>query len=182
MKSNPFLSSIFANIFAGLVTGIVISLISTVKSITLYRTESIINWLESLQKDTLRYIKMHRKMIFRKENDFNNETFYDHIYDTLCYGHDINTTISQGQFNQTLPFNSYKYMKKHFDYDAIDYYENDDELREQVMILDVTTINNKELIDLFSEMDKRLNTLNRDLIKHITYLKTRKKAINISLM
>ncbi len=50
MKSNPFLSSVFANIFVGLVTGIVISLISTIKSMTLYRTECLI---ESLHKDIL---------------------------------------------------------------------------------------------------------------------------------
>lgn len=37
MKSNPFISSVFANISAGLVTGIVISLISAIKSMTLYR-------------------------------------------------------------------------------------------------------------------------------------------------
>lgn len=182
MDNNPFLSSIFANIFAGLITGIIISLISTIKSITLYRTECIIIWLESLHKDILQYIKMHRKMIFRKEDDFNDETLYNHIYDTLCCGHGINTTISQGQFNRTLPFNPYKYMKKHFNYDAINLYNNDEELREKVIRLDVNTMKSKELIDLFAEMEHRLFSLNGNIINHITYLKTRRKAINISFM
>ena len=105
MESNPFLSSIFANIFAGLVTGIVISLISTIKSMTLYRTECLIEWLDSLHKDILKYIEMYRKMVFRSQTDFDDETFYNHIYDRLCCGNDIIVTISQGRFNRSLPFN-----------------------------------------------------------------------------
>lgn len=182
MSTNPFLSSVFSNIFAGLITGIVISLISTIKSITLYRTECIIIWLESLHKDILQFIEMHRKIIFRREDDLNDEAFYNHIYDTLCCGHDINTTISQGQFNQTLPFNSYEYIKKHFGYDAIKHYKNDDDLREKVIRLDVNTMKTDELIDLFAEMEHRLFSLNSDIINHITYLKTKMKAINISFM
>ncbi len=86
----------FANIFAGLVTGIVISLISTIKSMTLYRTECLIDWLNSLHKDILEYTGMYRKMIFRNQCDFvDDEVFYNHIYDTLCCGNNINVKIIQ---------------------------------------------------------------------------------------
>lgn len=182
MESKPFLSSVFANIFAGLVTGIVISLISTIKSITLYRTECLIEWLDLLHKDILKYIGMYQKMVFRSQSDFDDETFYNHIYDTLCCGNNINVTISQGRFNRSLPFNSYKYMKKRFEYDAIDCSSNNEKLREQIMTLEVKTVTNNELRDLFKDMDRQLNILNGKIIKHITYLKTRKKAINISFM
>ena len=182
IESNPFRSSILANIFAGLVTGIVISLISTIKSMTLYRTECLIEWLDSLHKDILEYIGMYRKMVFRSQTDFDDETFYNHIYDTLCCGNDINVTISQGRFNRSLPFNSYKYMKKRFNYDAIGCSENNEKLREQIMTLDVRTVTNNELRDLFKDMDRQLTLLNGEIIKHITYLKARKKAINISFM
>ena len=182
MKSNPFLSSVFANIFAGLVTGIVISLISTIKSMALYRTECLIEWLDSLHKDILEYIGMYRKMVFRSQSDFDDEAFYNHIYDTLCCGNNINVTISQGRFNHSLPFNSYKYMKKKFEYDATNCSENNEKLREQIMVLDVRTVTNNELRDLFKDMDRQLNILNGKIIKHITYLKARKKAINISFM
>lgn len=85
MKTNTFLSSIFANIFAELVIGVVISLISTIKSITLYRTVCLIEWLTSLQKDLLEYIEMYQKMILKNQSDFvDEEVFYNHIYDTLC--------------------------------------------------------------------------------------------------
>lgn len=182
MESKPFLSSVFANIFAGLVTGIVIGLISTIKSMTLYRTECLIEWLDSLHKDILEYIGMYQKMVFRSQSDFDDETFYNHIYDTLCCGNNINVTISQGRFNHSLPFNSYKYMKKRFEYDAVNCSANNEKLREQIMTLEVKTVTNNELRDLFKDMDRQLNILNGKIIKHITYLKARKKAINISFM
>lgn len=183
MKSNPFLSSVFANIFAGLVTGIVISLISTIKSMTLYRIECLIDWLDSLHKDILEYIGMYQKMVFRNPCDFvDNEAFYNHIYDTLCCGNNINVKISQGRFNHSLPFNPYKYTKKKFEYDATNCSENNEKLREQIMALDVSNVKNSELRNMFEDMDRHLNTLNGKIIKHITHLKARKKAVNISFM
>lgn len=182
MEKNPFLSSIFANIFAGFVTGIVISLISSIKSITLYRIECLIEWLDSLHNDILEYIKMHRKIIFRSGNDFDEETFYNHIYDTLCCGNNINVKITQGVYNYSLPFNTYKYIKKHFNYDAINCSKNNQMLRDKIMLLDTKNVTNKELLDLFKDMDYELNVLNGEIIKHITYLKSKKKAINISLL
>lgn len=183
MKSNPFLSSVFANIFAGLVTGIVISLISTIKSMTLYRTECLIEWLDSLHKDILEYIGMYQKMVFESQNDFDDdETFYNHIYDTLCCGNNINVTISQGRFNRSLPFDSYKYMKNKFEYDAINCAENNEKLREQIMRLDVKNVTKNELRDLFKNMDRQLNILNSEILKYTTNLQARKKAINVSFM
>ena len=115
-------------------------------------------------------------------SDFDDETFYNHIYDTLCCGNNINVTISQGRFNHSLPFNPYKYMKKKFEYDATNYSENNEKLREKIMRLDVKNVTNNELRNLFKDMDRQLNILNGEIIKHITYLKARKKAINISFM
>lgn len=176
MKSNPFLSSVFTNIFAGLVTGIVISLIFTIKSMTLYRTECLIDWLDSLHKDILEYIGMHQKVFFRGQRDLDDETFHNHIYNILCCGNNINMVISQG----ILPFNSYKYVKEKFEYDAIYCSEENEKLREQIIALDVSNVTNNELRDLFKDMDRQLNILNGKIIKYITYLKVRKKAINIS--
>jgi hypothetical protein len=182
MKSNPFLSSVFANIFAGLITGIVISLISTIKSMTLYRTECLIDWLDSLNKDILEYMRMHRKMVFGRQCDFDNDTFYDHIYNTLCLGNNINVTISQGRFNQSLPFNPYKYVKKKFEYDTTNCSRNNEELREKIIELDVSNVTNNELINLFGDMDRQLKELNGKIIKHIAHLEARKKVINISFL
>lgn len=183
MESNSFLSSVFANIFAGLVTGIVISLISTIKSMTLYRTECLIEWLDSLHKDILEYIGMSHKIFFRSQNDFNDdESLYNHIYDTLCCGNNINLKISQGRFNNLLPFDPNKYMKDKLEYDTGNCSDNNEKLREEIMMLDVKNITNNELINLFETMDRELKILNSKILKHIILLKARKKAINISIM
>ena len=73
-------------------------------------------------------------------------------------------------------------MKKRFEYDAVNCSANNEKLREQIMTLEVKTVTNNELRDLFKDMDRQLNILNSKIIKHITYLKARKKAINISFM
>lgn len=91
-------------------------------------------------------------------------------------------TISQGRFNHSLPFDSYKYVKKKFEYDATNCSANNEKLREQIMILDVKNVTNNELRNLFKDMDNQLKILNGKILKHITYLKARKKAINISFM
>lgn len=182
--SNPFLSSVFANIFAGLITGLVISLISAIKTMSLYRTECLITWLNRLHEDILEYMEMHRKlMLFKNEEEFKNEeVLYNYIYDTLCCGENINVTISQGRFKESLPFNPYEYFKKKFKYDAVSHSEQNSELREKILVLEVSNITSKELRILFENMYKQLFILNGGILENITNLEARKKAINIALM
>lgn len=182
--SNPFLSSMFANIFAGLITGLVISLISAIKTMSLYRTECLIKWLNRLHEDILEYMGMHRKlMLFKNEEEFkNDEVLYNYIYDTLCCGENINVTISQGRFKESLPFNPYEYFMKEFKYDAVSHSEENSELREKIMVLEVSNITSKELRILFENMYKQLFILNGEILKHITNLEARKRAIDVSLI
>lgn len=183
METNPFLSSIFANIFAGLVTGVVISLISTIKSITLYRTVCLMEWLSSLQKDLLEYIEMYKKMIFKQQSDFvDEEIFYNHIYDTLCCGNNINAKISQGRFDYSLPFNSYKYIKDKLGYDAEKCSEKNKRIKDKIEVLDSKNITSYELKELFKDMDRELRCLNHKILRHLIQLEARKKAINVSIM
>ena len=175
--STPFLSSVFANIFAGLITGLVISLISAIKTMSLYRTECLITWLNRLHEDILEYMEMHRKlMLFKNEEEFKNEeVLYNYIYDTLCYGENINVTISQGRFKESLPFNPYEYFKKKFKYDAVSHSEENSELREKILVLEVSNITSKELRILFENMYKQLFILNGGILEHIINLEARKK-------
>lgn len=50
------------------------------------------------------------------------------------------------------------------------------------MELDASNVTNDELVDLFKDMDRQLRELNGKIIRYITYLEARKKAINISFM
>lgn len=181
---NPFLSSVYANIFAGLITGLVISLISAIKAMSLYKTECLIKWLNCLHEDILEYMKMHRKlMLFKNDEELkSDEALYNYIYDTLCQGESVNVTISQGRFKESLPFNPYEYFKKEFKYDAVTHSKENSALREKIMILEVSNITSKELRMLFENMDKQLFILNGEIMKQITNLEVRTKAINSSLM
>ena len=94
--TNPYVSSMSANVFAGLITGVVICLISAVKTIQIYKIESIVQWLITLHEQLMEYRKNYGKMVtFKKYKDLSNPTkLYNFIYDTLCIGSDINISIT----------------------------------------------------------------------------------------
>ena len=96
----------------------------------------------------------------------------------LCCGNDINVIISQGLFDQSLPFNSYKYLKKHFNYDAVEQESINNELREKILILDVAKLSAKEIRGIFENMNDSLFELNGSILKEIENLKIKRKAIN----
>ena len=125
------------------------------------------------------YNKMSRKILFYNEDEFlTEEELYNYIYDVLCCGNDINVIISQGRFDQSLPFNSYKYLKKHFNYDAVEQESINNELREKILILDVAKLSAKEIRGIFENMNDSLFELNGSILKEIENLKIKRKAIN----
>ena len=90
--------------------------------------------------------------------------------------------ISQGRFDYSLPFNSYKYIKDKLEYDAENCSEKNGKLRDKILILDLNNITSNELRELFKDMDKELTCLNHKVLRHITQLEARKRAINVSIM
>lgn len=180
--TDTFTSSICANIFTGLLTGVTVCLITTIKSISLYRTECIIEWLNDLNKECLKFIEMYRKIILTKSSDFkDNEELFYYIYDTLCCGNGICQTISQGQFKETLPFNTYKYCKKSFSFDALEIMKTNKELHENIIELDISSMSKTDIIKLFKPMEHQIFTLNRYILSKICELNAKKKTINISI-
>lgn len=55
-------------------------------------------------------------------------------------------------------------------------------LRDKILILDLNNITSNELRELFKDMDKELTCLNHKVLRHITQLEARKRAINVSIM
>lgn len=181
-EENKFLSSIFANIFAGLLTGVIICLITTIKSISLYRAECKIIWLEDLHKECLEFISMHRKMTLSRVDEFENDVDYNnYVYDTLCRGNEVSHTISQGRYKEALPFNPYKYCKKEFSFDAVEVMKGNDILRDEVMCQDISKLSNAEVRKLFSTMERQIFILNSEILKKIETLRAKQRAINMSI-
>lgn len=179
--TNSFASSICGNVFAGLITGVIICLITTIKSISLYRTEQIIEWLNDLHKDCLEFMNMHKKIIFAKDSNFTNDDFFDLIYDTLCFGNSISQTISQGQFKESLPFNTYKYCKKEFNFDTVEVMKSNENLRNEILCLNISLTSKSEIMKLLKKMVHEVQTLNGDILSKIQELNIKKKAINVSI-
>lgn len=179
---NEFLSSIFANIFAGLLTGVIICLITTIKSVSLYRTECKIMWLENLHKECLDFISMYKNMTLSRKDTFKDDIDYNnYIYDVLCCGNGISHTISQSRFNESLPFNSYKYCRKKFSFDAVEVMKENNLLHDEIIRKDVSKLSNAEIRKLFNRMEHKIVILNGEIIKTIEALRTKQKAINISI-
>lgn len=179
----PFASSLLSNVFAGLVTGIVLCIISSIKAVSLYRTERILSWLNELHYDFLKFNELHHKLLTAKKEDYNSEKdFYDFVYDVLCVGNDITSKISQDQFDSSLPFNTYKYCKRYFKYDAVMFLEENAKIREDVMNLDFNTTTPKELRKTFNDMEKSLFSLNRKIIAKTHELNAKKNALYSSFV
>lgn len=178
----PYLSSTFSSIFVGLLTGVTICLISTVKSISLYRTECLIAWLDNLHNNCIKFADMFRTIISFTEQNFKNEKeFYDYIYDTMCCGNDICLIILREQFDKVLPFNAYKYCKKELSFDAKEVSKDNDELRDVIFVLDPSRLSPYDLWMLFQKMNKQLLDLDVHIISKLRKLNAKKKAIHISI-
>lgn len=78
---------------------------------------------------------MYHKIAYESNDKFRDENdFYNFVYDTACCGHELTMKISQGRFDKTLPFNTYKYCKKEFDFDTDEITKCNEKLRDDIWI------------------------------------------------
>lgn len=125
---------------------------------------------------------MHRKIIFHTGSDFNDDKdLYNYIYDTLCCGNDICSTIIQGQFDRALPVNTCKYCKRELAFNVEVISKSNDTLREQIISLDVSQLSKNDLRVLFQKMHEQISSLNGHIISKLKELRAKEKAIHISL-
>ncbi len=165
-KNDNLIFSICSNVFAGLITGLVISLISTIKEISLYITNSKKVWLYDIHNQCLKFFEDSKRLYFFRNSDFSSEEeLYNRVYDLLCLGNDISVSISQSQFNEILPFNAYKFFKKEFNYDSIEREKINSELRDQVIKIDISTLSGKKIREQFKQMDNSIMELNSKVLK-----------------
>lgn len=73
-------------------------------------------------------------------------------------------------------------MQEKFEYDAIEQERIDNKLRERILCLDASQMSAKEIRELFRNMNHTIFSLNVDILGILDELKTREKAINISLL
>lgn len=178
--TNNFLCSLFLSIFTGFVTGVVICLISTIKSIWLYKTESKIKWIDEIHTQYMEFNKKYYKLFISKR-EFDNDKTYDEVYDLLCMGNNISVSISQDRYDKKIPFNPYKYCKNSFGFDAEFVMDSNENIRNSI-IYNYYGLSVKELQDLFKKLEKPLFLLNSDLIREKDNLLVKIKHMNTSLL
>ena len=179
--NNDLIFSLCSNVFAGLITGLVISLISSIKEISLYILNSKRKWLYELHKQCLMFINESNKLYFLRNKDISSfEELYNKVYDLLCLGNDISVSISQSQFNEILPFNGYKFLKKEFNYDSIEHEKINSELRDQIMEIDVSKLSGKKIREYFKNMDSSIMELNSKILNKIKDLEIKIKASSLT--
>ena len=181
-EKDTTISSIMANIFAGLLTGLVISVISLAKGVSLYRTKSKIEWLNSIHKQCLQFINDWNKIFMPRGKEYfssDDEKYYA-IYDLASLGNGISLVISQSKFKKDIPFNPYKFCKKCFDFDAIEVQKNNEVLKDFISTLDNENINIKLVREQFNDMEKTIRKLNMDILNKIRKLEIKVNAINIT--
>lgn len=182
-NTNSFLSSIMSNVFAGLITGIVLNIISTVKAINLYKIDALTVWLEEIHIEIKKFFDMYNKMVYETETSFKSlDELYYYVYNTLCCGADIDDKILNDSHTKILPFNSYKYVKNTFDYDANKCKIKNQSLHDYIKDTNLENLSSNTLSEAFEDMNNRLRDLNKNILHHIKYLKIRRKALNHSVI
>ena len=164
---NSFLSSVLSNIFAGLITGIDICFISGIKSYSINVIENKIDWLNRLHKECLSYMRMQRGLLNRKQI----KNIEEYVYDMICSAAEINSSIRQSQFNKTLTFNLIKYSQEIFL-----------SVREKIIAGDIPNLSNKDLFNLFRDVENLIFKLNGNIVNKLEELKAKKSNFYKSII
>ena len=107
-----------------------------------------------------------------------DEELYDEIYDVLCDGNNIASTIAQSQYDKKLAFNPYKYFLKKLKFDAVEQMKNNNETRDKVMNIDMRTLTHKQLREIFDDMEHSLFTLIAAILSKVKEFEIKQKISN----
>lgn len=176
-------SSILANLFAGLITGFVICLISSIKQTSIIKMKEKKAWLEQIENTTERYLSEYddlKNMHFDQfYGDKDNSVF---IYDVGLHAKWVNEEILQGSLHQTLSFNTIKYCKEMFGYDAHAMYAEYERLLENLSMIDLDFPSSKTIRKYFKNVDSALRKLNFELYTAINDLDIRLSEIQKTII
>lgn len=180
---NSFWSAIFANIFAGLITGLVICLISGSKQIAVAKMREKKAWLEKIAHMLMEYFSGYHQLQKMKFDKFDgDEEKFNYIYDVGSHANWINEEILQSSFNKTLSFNSIKYSKNNFGYDALSLCDAFEELHGNLQLLDVEFPSSKKILEYFDLVNPALKKLNSGVQTAIKNLDIRLSEIQKTII
>lgn len=176
--------------------------LSTIKSISLYKTKCLIEWLDSLHEIILRYFIAYRKIVDERRginknckcfqpnlksdcdvfHPYHYNSFEDKVSCVLSIYSEVDDKISSGMFDQTLSFDSCKYAKKKLNYDVIKYIEIHEKQRNRISNISESEMTPQRLEAEFKEMNCHIKELNERILDNINHLKERKNIISSAVM
>lgn len=181
--NESYWSSIFANLFAGLLTGFVICIIGSIKQISIFKMKEKRKWLSHLSEMILDYLSYHHKILSLRFDKFDgNEDVFELIYETGSRANWVNEEIIQSSFSKILSFNTIRYCKKNFDYDALALCNEYRELHEKLEMVDIDCPSSKAIIKYFESVNWLLWRLNSEVRKAIDDLDIRLSGIQKSII
>ena len=154
-EKDAYWQSLFSNIFAGLITGLVLSLLSGTRQIYIAIQERKLNWLKEIHSLIMDYFELHHKFLSDDYAEQNREEF---VYDMGAHVNWVKEHVLQSSFDRRLPFDSVKYCKRHYGFDAMVFSEKSRKVHD--ILSNGNSLNKKEVIELFKDVDKELRTLN----------------------
>ncbi len=172
-----YLSSLYSNIFAGLITGVVISLLSGIRQIYIVLLERKHTWLQKLHQLIMDYKEIYLEFI---KDNYNNMDREDYIYDMGAHISWVNEHILQSSFDQRLSFNTVKYSKNHYKFDAILFSEEVDKLRDNIRSGKYSE--KEDVLSLFDPFERKLIDLNIDVCNEMKDIEIKIAAAQKSLL
>ena len=121
-----------------------------------------------------------QKMKFDKFDG--DEEKFNYIYDVGSHANWINEEILQSSFNKTLSFNSIKYSKNNFGYDALSLCDAFEELHGNLQLLDVEFPSSKKILEYFDLVNPALKKLNSGVQTAIKNLDIRLSEIQKTII
>lgn len=183
INNQSYLSSIFANTSAGLITGLIVCLVSGVKQISKTGIISRKSWLEHISEMLKEYMEYYNKLRFAKFERINGDKeLYDFIYDTAAHANWINEEIIHNSYSNEVPFDTMKYFKKCFGYDAETMADELIELREKLVCFDIIDGSKKDVLQYFNKVNCTLRKLNSAIYSEIKEKNIRLSEINRTII
>ncbi|MBR5767797.1 MAG: hypothetical protein IKX86_03910 [Clostridia bacterium] len=180
--NEPFLSSVLSNVFAGLITGIAICLISGLKNLFSHRISVMVDFLTEIHSKCLLFLESLDKTIRLASNSQSSrDGFADMLYDVVCKRNDIDAAICQCEYDNSLPINPHRYFIKKMGYDAHEQSNKNYLIREMVLSVNSDTVTSKEIIEIFSEMEKNVRLCDAKVCSEIKALEFRQNIAEKSI-
>ncbi len=161
--------SLYSNVFAGLITGWVIYFCGSIRQLYFVVHERIEKWQQELCQQVCEYSQMHSKFLKDDYDEAGREYFVGEMCAGLvCVGE----CALQSSYDKRMGFNSERYCRKHYGFNAGAFYEKSMKILESYC--ENAYPQKEDVVELLKDIDIEV----RDLYKKIC---SDKKSLEVEI-